>query len=87
MDGNNQTVPEQVAKIPRSRLLLWAAWAVVGILLTIGAGFMLSYGMNNHPWAYSDSVEYIVTARHLLAGSGLTMPALDGHLIDRKSVV
>jgi hypothetical protein len=81
MDGNNQTVPEQVAKIPRSRLLLWAAWAVVGILLTIGAGFMLSYGMNNHPWAYSDSVEYIVTARHLLAGSGLTMPAPDGHLM------
>ena len=69
MDGNSQSVPEQVAKMSWSRLLLWAAWAVVGVMLTIGAGFMLSYGMNNHPWAYSDSVEYIVTARHLLAAA------------------
>jgi hypothetical protein len=90
MDGNSQSssaqapAPKQaqpVAKHRWSRLLLWAAWAIVGILLTIGAGIMLSYSMNNHPWAYSDSVEYIVTARHLLGGSGLTMPAPDGHLM------
>ncbi|HTX78879.1 MAG TPA: hypothetical protein VMC62_04385 [Longilinea sp.] len=81
MDGNSQSLLKRIAGLHWGRLLLWAAWGAVGLLLAIGAGFMLSYGMNNHPWAYSDSVEYIVTARHLLAGQGLTMPAPDGHLM------
>ncbi len=53
-----------------------AALAILG-LTTLGLALLgraLTWGV----WAYSDSAEYIVSARMLLAGRGLGIPAPDG---------
>lgn len=41
------------------------------LILSLAGSFMLYYGTYWGPWAYSDSVEYIASARNLLAGHGL----------------
>lgn len=42
------------------------------------AAWLLLYDMHYGPWAYSDSVEYIVSAKSLLAGQGLGIPSPEG---------
>ncbi|MDI6770760.1 MAG: glycosyltransferase family 39 protein [Anaerolineales bacterium] len=41
------------------------------ILLSIMGGFLITYSTANGPWGYTDPVEYISSARNLLAGRGL----------------
>lgn len=58
-------------KIPRWTLLIITVLSLVGSLAII---FSTRWG----PWAFSDSVEYIVSARNLLQGKGLGFYAPSG---------
>jgi hypothetical protein len=55
-------------------LLLLAALSLAGILLIL---FATRWG----PWAYSDSVEFVVSARNLVAGRGLGMYSPSGRFM------
>ena len=44
------------------------------------ACFIMIYDMAWGPWAFSDSAAYIVAARNLVAGNGLSIPTPDGSL-------
>ncbi len=55
---------------------------IVGILLiSIMGSLGIVYATKWGPWAYSDSTEYIVSARSLLAGRGLGLPSPSGSFI------
>ena len=45
-------------------------YALLVILAVLG-GYLLFYDMHFGPWAYSDSAEYIISAKNLIAGNGL----------------
>jgi 4-amino-4-deoxy-L-arabinose transferase-like glycosyltransferase len=51
------------------------------VLLSLAGSLAIYYSTKWGPWAYSDSTEYIVAARNLLAGRGLGHPAPSGHFI------
>lgn len=52
----------------RRRHHLW--WLLLVALAVLGAG-MVTYETDPLPWAYSDSVEYVVSARNFIRGRGL----------------
>lgn len=58
---------------------LWF-YGLLLVLAGLGA-YLLIYDMHYGPWAYSDSVEYIVSAKSLIAGKGLGIPAPDGSFL------
>ncbi len=53
--------------------------SLIGLLLIAAAGaFVVAYATRFGPWASSDSVEYLVSARNLLAGRGLGLYTASG---------
>jgi 4-amino-4-deoxy-L-arabinose transferase-like glycosyltransferase len=61
-------------KIPSKSIL-----TLLGIvILSLVGSLAIYYSTRWGPWAYSDSTEYIVSARNLLAGHGLGIPSASG---------
>jgi len=54
-------------------------WFYAIVVLLIGlAGYLLYYDMHFGPWAFSDSAEYIISAKNLVEGNGLGLFGPDG---------
>ena len=67
-------IARQVNASPRTIL-------VVLLLLSVAGGVMVFLATQNGPGGFSDSVEYIVTARNFLNGSGLGMFMPSGRFV------
>lgn len=48
------------------------------VILAVLGGYLLFFDMHFGPWAFSDSAEYINSAKNLIAGNGLGIYAPDG---------
>ena len=52
-------------------------YGLILVLILLG-GYLLFYDMNFGPWAFSDSAEYIISAKNLVEGYGLGVHAPNG---------
>lgn len=61
----------------------WAPWLLAAGLTILGllGALLVLYATRWGPWAYSDSVEFIVSARNLVAGRGLGLYAPSGRFM------
>ena len=59
----------------------WSEFAILSFAAVVG-GSIIYYGTRWGPWAYSDSVGYIVSARSLLVGRGLGLLRPSGEFVN-----
>ncbi len=55
-------------------------YGIVFVLVVLAA-YLLNYDMRFGPWAFSDSAEYIISARNLVEGNGLGIHAPNGNFM------